>query len=432
MRPLNPHIQGWKPAALTVMGLFNPRALRWKIATLTAVACCTVAAAIGILVHNATSQRALNEGIGSAEVSLELAEAEYTRTGKLSDGSVLFAPSDLPGPLAEALNRQAPGHYASWYDTLARNGPWMWSAVRLGSQTLTVRIHMGSEQLSLAALDRAMAKAALTALAVIIPLAAIATQPINRRLRHGARTAHLIASGNLSARIGTAGRARDEITHMSAAVDRMADTLQHRLESEQRFTADVAHELRTPLMGLTTAASLLPHASEAAALVQDRAAALTTLVEDLLEISRLTTSTEPPAHDLVPLGDLVTDLIQRTQPTARLALNNPHTIHSDSRRLERILTNLITNAYRHGKPPVHVIVDQNRITIRDHGPGFPAQLLTHGPQRFYTNAEGGHSRGHGLGLTIAQAHTQTLNARLTLTNTSQGATATLDLSPHAR
>ena len=64
-----------------------------------------------------------------------------------------------------------------------------------------------------------------------------------------------MAGGDLDARIGATGG--DEVAAMSDAVDRMAEALQQRLEREQRFVADVAHDLRTPLTGLTAAASLL-------------------------------------------------------------------------------------------------------------------------------------------------------------------------------
>ncbi|PVE04578.1 hypothetical protein Y717_11225 [Streptomyces scopuliridis RB72] len=76
---------------------------------------------------------------------------------------------------------------------------------------------------------------------------------------------------------------------------------------------------------------------------------------------------------------------------------------TDPRRLDRIVTNLILNAHRHGAAPVEVMVDGTTIVVRDHGPGL------------------------GLGLTIGQA--QVIGAHLTLTNanTPGGAVATLEL-----
>ncbi|SCE57337.1 Signal transduction histidine kinase [Streptomyces sp. Termitarium-T10T-6] len=308
----------------------------------------------------------------------------------------------------------------------------MWGAVAVADDRfLVVRDDMSTEVRSLQLLDRSIVKSVLAALLFVVPLAALATEPINRRLRHGARTARRIADGDLDARIGTAGRARDEVTEMASAVDDMAAALQHKLENERRFTADVAHELRTPLMGLVTAAGLLPEDDEAAGLVRDRLRALNALVEDLLEISRLDAGAERARLDPVPLGELVADVVRRTGTDTRVGTVDAEVVETDPRRVERIVVNLVTNAHRHGAAPVEVTVTGARITVRDHGPGFPADLLERGPQRFRTGASE-RGRGHGLGLTVAQGQSEVLGARLTFTNApGGGAVATLDLTPHA-
>ncbi|CAM5466145.1 HAMP domain-containing histidine kinase [Streptomyces californicus] len=70
-----------------------------------------------------------------------------------------------------------------------------------------------------------------------------------------------------------------------------------------------------------------------------------------------------------------------------------------------------------------------RIAVRDHGPGFPPELLADGPRRFRTGASE-RGRGHGLGLTVAQGQAGVLGARLTFANApGGGALATLDLAP---
>src|SRR5206468_1681117 len=81
------------------------------------------------------------------------------------------------------------------------------------------------------------------------------------------------------------------------------------LLSEQRFTADVAHELRTPLTGPHAAAELLPP-SRPTELVRDRVAALRTLTEDLLEISRLDTGRERLELDAEELGALAARVVR--------------------------------------------------------------------------------------------------------------------------
>ncbi|MFF4183539.1 sensor histidine kinase [Streptomyces sp. NPDC001691] len=411
------------------MGFLNPRALRWKIAALAAAACCAVAAVIGVLVHNATAEHGRRAGEDRSAAQLRAAEQEFSRTGTRPAAADLGPERELPAPLRDKLTATHPSDaYALWYDQRPPNWYWMWAAVRVDGQVLSVRTDMSAEVRSLQLLDRSIVKAVLLALVFVVPLAALATEPVNRRLRHGARTARRIADGDLDARIEPSGRARDEITEMSAAMDAMAATLQRRLESEKRFTADVAHELRTPMMGLVTAAGLLPGRDEAADLVREEVARLRGLIDDLLEISRLDAGAEEARYDAVPLGELVTDVVRRGGTGAEVRFEAPGVVETDPRRVERIVTNLVANAHRHGAAPVVVTVAGRRISVRDHGPGFPADLLAHGPQRFRTeSAERGH--GHGLGLTIAVGQSAVLGARLTFANAPEGgALATLELA----
>lgn len=421
------------------MDFLNPRALRWKIAALAAAACCAVAAVVGFLVHDATRERGLRVGTDRTLTRLIAAEREYDRTGRAPADIDVRSRDELPEPLARDLagfaerpgtDQPDVGGYATWYDADPPNWFWMWGAVEVDADRfLVVRDDMSTEVRSLQLLDRSIVKSVLAALLFVVPLAALATEPINRRLRHGARTARRIADGDLDARIGPAGRARDEVTEMAAAVDDMAAALQRRLDDERRFTADVAHELRTPLMGLVTAAGLLPEDDEATGLVRDRLRALNALVEDLLEISRLDAGAERARLDPVPLGELVADVVRRTGTDTRVTVADAEVVETDPRRVERIVVNLVTNAHRHGAAPVDVTVAGARITVRDRGPGFPADLLERGPQRFRTGA-GERGRGHGLGLTVAQGQSEVLGARLTFANAPDGgAVATLDLAP---
>ncbi|CAM5469489.1 two-component sensor histidine kinase [Streptomyces spiroverticillatus] len=413
------------------MGFLNLRALRWKVALLTATACCAVATVVGLLVHEATAEHGQRAGDDRVATQLLAAEREFQRTGVRPEAASLMTPDELPGPLARAVAERQPDTYATWYDVKEPNWYWLWAAVPVeGDRVLVVRTDMSAEVRSLQLLDRSIVKAVLAALLVVVPLAALATEPMNRRLRHGARTARRIAGGDLDARIGRRGRARDEITELSDAVDAMAGALQARLEAEKQFTADVAHELRTPLMGLITSAGLLAEDDEAAGLVRERVATLRGLVEDLLEISRLDAGAERARLDEVPLGELVTDVIRRGPHgggSTQVVVEDTEVVRTDPRRVERIVTNLVANAHRHGAAPVSVTVTGSRIVVRDHGPGFPAGLLAAGPQRFRTGAPG---HGHGLGLTIALGQARVLGARLVFANAPEGgAEAALELPP---
>ncbi|MGW3247785.1 ATP-binding protein [Streptomyces sp. NPDC001070] len=411
----------------TVRSLLNWRSLRWKTALLVAVACCAVALTVGVLVHSSTLDRSLNDGAADAATELTRTLDDYGRNGVPPEG-LETEPGALPDELLHRLQQRQVLYdgIATWYDSDSTgNRPEMWAARMYHGHPVAVRLDMTSDQLTRQALDRHMWKYSLVALAVVVPLTALAAEPPHRRLRRVARTARRITSGDLDARTG-AGRGGDEITDISAAVDSMADTLGERLVAEQRFTADVAHELRTPLMGLVTASTLLPE-GEATDLVRDRVGVLRTLVEDLLEISRLDAGAERAETRPVPLAEVVAESLARTGLAARLAAGGAPTAETDPRRLDRIVANLVVNAHRHGRAPVEVEVAGTTVTVRDHGPGFPDELLTDGPQRFRTGAAE-RGRGHGLGLTIALGQAKVIGATLSFANApGGGAVATLRL-----
>lgn len=403
-------------------GLLNWRSLRWKIAALVGLACCAVAVAIGVLVHTSTYDRTMEVGRSRAFEALASLAADGTQDVAATDP----VPQELLRELAEQGKRA--DHAVYWFDDRRPDLPWMWGATDADGRQLVVQMWMGSEMASLRALDRHIVLASLGVLTVIVPLTALIAEPPSRRLRRVARTARRIADGELDARIGGRTRGGDEIDEISRAVDSMAEGLQRRLLGEQRFTADVAHELRTPLMGLITSAELLAD-GEATDLVRDRVRVLRALVEDLLEISRLDAGAERPDLRPVPLADVVEASVGRTGLAVRFTATDAAVAETDPRRLDRILANLVINAHRHGVAPVEVAVSGTTVVVRDHGPGFPADLLAEGPQRFRTGAaERGH--GHGLGLTIATGQARVIGATLTLSNAADGgAVATLDLPP---
>ncbi|MEU5398345.1 HAMP domain-containing sensor histidine kinase [Streptomyces sp. NPDC005963] len=396
---------------------WNWRSLRWKIAALVVLTSCAVAVTVGVLVHRATAQRQLGEGEGRALGELETVVEQYTRGDEVfRDGTVMVG-EEIPPQLLSRVERDRGGP-STWYDTESRHGPWMWAGQSVGGQVLAVEIEMGTAQRNLAALDRTTVKVSAATLSVITPLSLVLSELLCRRLRRVARTARRIADGELDTRTGAGGRKGDEVTEIAGAVDSMAHSLQQRLIDEQRFTGDVAHELRTPLMGLVTSTELLAE-GPATELVRDRVRVLRGLVEDLLEISRLDANAEAADERIVPVGSVVEESVARTGLPTRTVIVHDQRVPTDPRRLDRIITNLVLNAHRHGREPVEVRVDGTSVTVRDHGPGFPESLLANGPQRFRTGVtERGH--GHGLGLTIALGQARVIGAELLLSNADDG------------
>ncbi|MFH8365868.1 sensor histidine kinase [Streptomyces sp. NPDC018031] len=407
--------------------------LRWRIAALVAAATCAAASAVGVLVHHASRDRELSQARDAARTTLDRAAVTYSRMGTVHGSGALLDADGLPAGLRRLVRD---GHQGTEFTT-GSGGPAMWAARPAGDRVLSVRVDMTATMRDIGALDTSIVIAGLSTTAVVLPLGMLTAARMSRRLRTAAGTARRIAAGDLDARISAAARPHDEIAEIAGAVDSMAAALQERLRAEQRFTADVAHELRTPLMGLVTAAELLPEDDEAAGYVRDRVRVLRSLVEVLLEISRLDAGAEQADPSPCALAPLIEEIVDRTAPPVRPAVEVAGKEHgragavvwTDPRRLERIVTNLLINADRHGGPPVLVTVDPaaRTVTVRDHGPGYPEELLADGPQRFRTGARE-RGRGHGLGLTIARGQAGVLGAVLEFANAPDGgAVATLRL-----
>ncbi|MEW2129629.1 ATP-binding protein [Streptomyces sp. NPDC005435] len=397
-----------------------------KAAAFITVMCCALAALLGVLVHVSVTDQTVGQARGQALDRLDDAVRAYRAGDALPPGAGLD-PAGLPAPLRELAVSGKRGTMVAEYQ--AR--PAMWAAAPAdGGRAIAVEVDHSQQARTIAALDRSILWSSALAIGATALVGAFAVTRVTRRLHTTAWVARRISAGDLDARVddprtrGPAGR-RDEVAAVAAALDSMAASLQGKLLSEQRFTADVAHELRTPLTGLHAAAELLPP-GRPTELVRDRVAALRTLTEDLLEISRLDSGRERLEADTEELGALVRRVVRASGTDTGVTVVRDARVETDRRRLERVLGNLVANAHRHGRAPVRLTVDGPVVTVRDHGDGYPAYLVDHGPQRFRT--EGG-SKGHGLGLTIALGQAEVLGARLTFANAADGgAVATLRLA----
>ncbi|MFI9807437.1 ATP-binding protein [Streptomyces sp. NPDC052301] len=396
-----------------------------KAAAFITVMCCALAALLGVLVHVSVTNQTVGQARDLALSRLADATQAYEAGDALLPGAGVD-PEGLPSPLRSLAAAGQRGTMVSRH----RGRPTMWAAgPAAGHRALAVEVDYSQQSRTIAGLDNSILWSSGVAIGVTVLLGVFAVTRVTRRLHGTARVARRITAGDLDARVDDPRtkdptRPQDEVAVVAAALDTMASSLQSKLLSEQRFTADVAHELRTPLTGLHAAAELLP-AGRPTELVRDRVAALRTLTEDLLEISRLDTGRERLEVDSEELGALVRRVVRASGTDTEVRVVADAWVETDRRRLERVLGNLVANAHKHGGPPVVLTVDGPVVTVRDHGAGYPGYLVAHGPQRFRT--EGG-AKGHGLGLTIALGQAEVLGARLSFANAVDGgAVATLQL-----
>ncbi|MER6786245.1 two-component system sensor histidine kinase CseC [Streptomyces sp. NPDC000658] len=415
--------------------------LRWKLSAAIALVGALVAIALSLVVHNAARVSMLDNARDLADERVQIAQTNYEKLGRPNFPNIKIDDTGLPDALRDKVRE---GRRATFVSDRGGGVPDIWAAVPVkGGHVLS--LHTGFTDRStdiLKDLDQALV---IGSIAVVLGGSAVGVLiggQMSRRLRKAAAAANQVARGETNVRVRDAigGVVRDETDDLASAVDAMADTLQERLEAERRVTADIAHELRTPVTGLLTAAELLPP-GRPTELVLDRAKAMRTLVEDVLEVARLDGASERAELQDIVLGEFVSRRVAAKDPGVEVRVVHESMVTTDPRRLERVLFNLLANAARHGKPPIQVTVEGRVIRVRDHGPGFPEDLLAEGPSRFRTGSVDRAGHGHGLGLTIAAGQARVLGARLTFRNVrpagapehipSEGAVAVLWLPEHA-
>jgi signal transduction histidine kinase len=387
--------------------------LRWKLTAAIALVSTLVALAMAVVVHNAARVSMLNNSRNLQDDRVQVASRNYESTHRLMFGARIDD-SRLPDGLRDAA---ALGQRATDIQETG-GGPIVWASVPMpDNKILSISSRFSEPTAILDNLDGVLVAGCTAVVLAGSALSVLVGGQLSRRLRKAAVAARQVADGTPDVRVRDAigRRVRDETDELARAVDAMADALQDRLEAERRVTADIAHELRTPVTGLVAAAGLLPP-GRPSELVQDRAQALRTLVEDVLEVARLDGAEERADLQEVVLPEFVRRRVRGLAPQATVRVLRDSWVHTDPRRLERILGNLLTNAERHGRAPVEVTVDGPRLLIRDHGPGFPVELLRDGPSRFRTGSSDRAAQGHGLGLTIATGQARVLGATLSFRN----------------
>ncbi len=272
--------------------------------------------------------------------------------------------------------------------------------------------------------NRALALAALgTGVLIIIlgvVLARALTQPIGE-LMHATRA---IAQGKLGHQVTV--RTRDELGELATAFNHMSADLAHARDQRRQLTADIAHDLRTPLSIILGHAEalrdgVLPPTPETFALIHDEAQHLNRLIEDLRTLSLAEAGELTLTRRPTPPGALLERAVAAQMPRALQQQITLHTeithglpdIDIDPDRMAQVLGNVLDNALRHtpagGRIVCEVTVSSGSVvfSVTDSGPGIAPDDLPRVFDRFYradkARARSGEPGGSGLGLAIAKS-----------------------------
>jgi len=227
-----------------------------------------------------------------------------------------------------------------------------------------------------------------------------------------------------------------EVLPLATALNHLLERLNHALDGERRFTADAAHELRTPLAAIQIQAQVAlasqKEESRAHALEQVLAGTrrATRLVEQLLRLARLDPLAGLPATQSIELAALARQVVEDLQlgsQAERLHVEvlDHVSVAGDPDLLRVALRNLLDNALRYSPPGSRITLGASqehgamRLWVDDSGSGVAEEELPRLTERFYRGNEVTQG-GSGLGLAIVARIAQLHGARLSLENRAEG------------
>lgn len=256
-------------------------------------------------------------------------------------------------------------------------------------------------------------------------------------LRLLSRATERIAHGDLTQRVTL--KARDEFGQLGSSFNRMIDNLRRSETIRQTMTADIAHELRTPvtiIQGNLEAIldGVYQPTPETIAPIYEETLHLGRLIDDLRDLAlaeagELRLNKEPT--DLVALVNQVTEMVSSSLEWGpKLHVKVDHSLPKvtlDPKRIRQVMANILSNALRHtpttGGIWVEVLQEGGELELRvtDSGPGIPPEDLPHLFERFYRGdqARSRSGGGSGLGLAIAKQWVEAHGGRIWAENSEQ-------------
>ncbi len=245
---------------------------------------------------------------------------------------------------------------------------------------------------------------------------------LTRPIRELTAATRAVADGDLEQVVPV--RSNDELGKLADSFNRMNKQLAHSLNLRRQMTADIAHELRTPLSIILGHADgihdgVLPLSMDTVEIIRDEASRLERLVEDLRTLSRADAGELPLDLAFHAPQKLLDEIRTRYQPQAlqkkiRLDITvepNLPDLQVDFGRMLQVLSNALDNALRYTPEGGQILLsaqkmpDAVELRIQDNGPGLEAEEAAHIFDRFY-RADASRQRdegGSGLGLAISKS-----------------------------
>jgi len=356
---------------------------------------------------------------------------------------------DTPFPDAQAANRSQHTSYQTYKAPVGGN--WRIASRELpgpnGPLLARVAGSLTADEHELNELLVSLATAGLLAMAAAVAggyvLARRALAPIDRMTR----LAKEISAGQLNRRIEVVNQ-RDELGHLARTLNDMIGRLEKAFADMQRFTADAAHELRTPITIMRSEAEVTLRAPRTAEEYRkslesllEEFERLAKLADQLLYLCREDAGMTRSRHAEVQLDKIATDVVDHMHVLAKekgvelaLSKNKPCLMIGDADGFRRLIFNLIDNAVKYTPHGGQVTVSldasdgQVELAVSDTGVGIPAEHLPRVCDRFYRVDSSRQSGAAGLGLAICRAIVESHGGQMKVeSEPQQGTTVTVVL-----
>ena len=198
---------------------------------------------------------------------------------------------------------------------------------------------------------------------------------------------------------------------------RMLDRIDRDYQTEKMFVNNASHEINNPLTAIQgecevalLADRTVPEYKDTLRRIAQEADRVVTIMRELLHFSHVRSGGEVGEREPVQMGALVEAV---SEGRCEVACRADFTVMGDSNLLSMAFHNLVNNAvkYSDGKP-VHITIDDHRVSISDQGIGIPSEDLPHVFEPFFRASNTGSVMGHGVGLALAKAILEKHNARI--------------------
>jgi two-component system sensor histidine kinase BaeS len=298
-------------------------------------------------------------------------------------------------------------------------------------------------------LNRILIGVAILALFLALMIGNWMSRRLSAPIARVINTAGHIAGGNLAARSHQISNIK-EINQLVAAINDLGSTLQQQETLRKRLTADMAHELRTPLATLQSHIEAILDGiwqaePERLKICHQEIMRVTRLVEDLEQLAKYESENLSLNKTFIDFGELLKQIVINFEPEfakkgvdLHLYLAETETlVNLDRDKISQVMMNLLSNALKFTPPggTVHITVanipETAIVKIRDNGPGIAPNDLPYIFDRFYradesrTRATG----GSGIGLTIAKAIVEAHKGSITVQSEQEKGTEFVVLLP---